>query len=102
MLTLQLFLVNQVFNHEERKYRRPSVSLCTLLLSALDTWQSGKVDRARLLLGLFLLGQGLDDLLLLGLETLLSALAGLLCLGAASLGLIAEGQTEKERCSYSM
>lgn len=47
-------------------------------------------ERARLLLGLLLLGQVLDDLLLLGLETLLSALAGLLCLGTTSLGLISQ------------
>ena len=77
------------------------MSLCTLLLSALDRWQlSGRMDRTRLLLGLLLLGQGLDDLLLLGLETLLSALAGLLCLGATSLGLITAEQTDK--CSYNV
>lgn len=76
---------------EEIKYRRPSVSLCTLLLSALASWQ--RIDRARSLLGrLLLLGQVLDDLLLLGLETLLSALACLLCLGATSFSLIAVGQ----------
>lgn len=39
-------------------------------------------------LGLLLLGQSLHDLFLLGLETLLAALAGLLCLGAAGFGLV--------------
>lgn len=58
--------------------------------------ESGRTDRARLLLGLLLLGQGLDDLLLLGLETLLSALAGLLCLGATSLGLVTVGMVERK------
>ena len=43
---------------------------------------------AGLLLGLLLLGQGLDDFLLLGGETFLSALAGLLGLGATSLSLV--------------
>lgn len=67
------------------------MSLCTLLLSALASWQ--RIDRARSLLGrLLLLGQVLDDLLLLGLETLLSALARLLCLGTTSFSLIAAGQ----------
>lgn len=67
------------------------MSLCTLLLSALARWQ--RIDRARSLLGrLLLLGQVLDDLLLLGLETLLSALACLLCLGTTSFSLIAAGQ----------
>lgn len=67
------------------------MSLCTLLLSALNSWQ--RIDRTRSLLGcLLLLGQVLDDLLLLGLETLLSALACLLCLGTTSLSLIAVGQ----------
>ena len=68
-----------------------------------STWlvaESGSVERAKLLLGLLLLGQVLDDLLLLGLETLLSALAGLLCLGTTSLGLITAGQTERRACSY--
>lgn len=74
------------------------MSLCTLLLSALDSWQ--RIDTARLLLGhLLLLGQVLDDLLLLGLETLLSADACLLCLGATSFGLIAVGQTETQAFS---
>lgn len=71
----------------------PSVSLCTLLLSALDSWQ--RIDRTRLLLGhLLLLGQVLDDLLLLGLETLLSAHACLPCLGTTSFGLITVGQRD--------
>lgn len=48
--------------------------LCTFLFS--NTWQPAEDDRCRLLLGcLLLLGQVLDDLLLLGLETLFSALA---------------------------
>lgn len=50
--------------------------------------------RFRLLLGcLLLLGQVLDDLLFLGLETLLSALTGLLCLGTTSFGLVAARQS---------
>lgn len=50
--------------------------------------------RFRLLLGcLLLLGQVLDDLLLLGLETLLSALTGLLCLWTTSFGLVAVRQS---------
>lgn len=71
-----------------KKYRSPSVSLCTLLLSALNSGQSAWSLLGRLLL----LGQVLDDLLLLGLETLLSALASLLCLETTSFGLIAAGQ----------
>ena len=47
---------------------------------------SGRIDGSILLLGLLL--QGLDELLLLDLETLLSALAGLLRLVTTSLGLI--------------
>lgn len=66
--------------------------LCTFLLSALDSRQRN--NRSGLLLGcLLLLGQVLDDLLLLGLETLLSALAGLLRLGTTGLGLIAVRQS---------
>lgn len=55
-----------------------------------NTWQPAEDDRSRLLLGrLLLLGQVLDDLLLLGLETLFSALACLLRLGTTSFGLVA-------------
>lgn len=79
------------FTRRKQKHLRPSVSLCTLLLSTLGGWQ--RINRARLLLGcLLLLGQVLNDLLLLGLETLLSALTCLLCLGTAGLGLITAGQ----------
>lgn len=50
--------------------------------------------RFRLLLGgLLLLGQVLDDLLFLGLETLLPALTGLLCLWTTSFGLVAVRQS---------
>lgn len=56
--------------------------------------QSVRTDGARSLLGLLLLGQVLDDLLLLGLKTLLSALAGLLCLGATSLSLVTAEETK--------
>lgn len=70
----------------------------TFIVSTRQLAESGRIDGARLLLGrLLLLGQGLDDLLLLGLETLLSALAGLLGLGATSLGLITVGQAGRER-----
>lgn len=85
------------FMRRKQKHMRPSVSLYTLLFSALDGWQ--RINRARLLLGcLLLLGQVLDDLLLLGLEALLSALTCLLCLETAGLGLITAGQ----RCRYSV
>lgn len=45
--------------------------------------------RQRLLLGLLLLGEGLDDLLLLGLQAFLTALTSLLGLGPPSFGLVA-------------
>lgn len=69
------------------------MSLCTLLLSALDGRQ--RINRARSLLGcLLLLGQALNELLLLGLETLLSALTCLLRPGTTSFSLVTVGQAE--------
>lgn len=61
----------------------------------------GIKGRSRSLLDLLLLGQVLDDLLLLGLETLLSALAGLFRLGTASLRLVTAWH-EKKKSSSNM
>lgn len=63
-------------------------SLYTLL--ALESVEIGS------LFGLFFLGQSLDDLLFLGLETLFPALAGFLGLGAASFSLITVGGGSKK------
>lgn len=52
--------------------------------------------RRRSLLGLLLLGEGFDDLLLLGLQALLAALPSLLGLGPASLGLVAARKEDAE------
>lgn len=48
----------------------------------------------RLLLGLLLLGEGLNDLLLLGLQAFLTALTSFLGLGPASFGLVAARSEE--------
>lgn len=70
----------------------------TFIVNTRQLEEPGRTDRAKLLLGrLLLLGQGLDDLLLLCCETLFSALTSLLCLGTTSLGLITVGQRNKVR-----
>ena len=52
--------------------------------------------------GLLLLGQGLNDLLLLGLQTLFSALTGLPGLGAASLSLVTVcGEGRRSEVSFN-
>lgn len=103
---LQIFIISQqlVFALSKEITGDFQCLLCTLLLSTLDSWKSQAGLTARSLLGrLLLLGQGLDDLLLLGCETLFSALTSLLCLGTTSLGLITVGQRNKvsHRCSSS-
>lgn len=59
-----------------------------------DFIEMGFGDGSSSLLGFLLLRQSLDDLLLLGLEALLTALTGLLGFGAASFSLVAVGHGE--------
>lgn len=73
----------------KRALEAVSVFMYTFIVS---TWW---INRARLLLGcLLLLGQALNELLLLGLKTLLSALTCLLRPGTTSFGLVTVGQSE--------
>lgn len=91
----QYNVIHGLMTGGEKKHRRLSVSLCTLLLSALGGWQ--RISRARSLLGcLLLLGQALHELLLLGQETLLSALTCLLRLGTTSFSLVTVGRAENQ------